>query len=173
MMRRFTEVANRVCVCAIALGACVATLLLPATATEPAFPQDWQYCVRRGYALCGTYSVLDVGKKAVPKLDASQKRWLALIKRTPAYANRWKYLRFHVNAGTEKGQFPVLVFDATGDEDEGLLGHYPIVGVPCGVVYNARERSTEPMPASACSGPTAPPVIGQRAFLRAWRSSPR
>jgi hypothetical protein len=172
MMRRFTEVANRVCVCAIALGACVATLLLPATATEPAFPQDWQYCVRRGYALCGTYSVLDVGKKAVPKLDASQKRWLALIKRTPAYANRWKYLRFHVNAGTEKGQFPVLVFDATGDEDEGLLGHYPIVGVPCGVVYNARERSTEPMPASACSGPTAPPVIGQRAFLRAWRSSP-
>lgn len=113
-------------------------------------------CVLRGRSLCDTYSVLDVGKAGVPRLSRAELNWLHRIRGTPAYAMRWKHLRFVT--GLHPRGLPLIVFDDEGQAAYGLGGLYAIIGIPCGGIYDPTEGMVEAMPMSACVGATSEPV---------------
>ncbi len=128
----------------------------------------------------GTYSVLDVGKPGVPHLSSRQQAWLGLIRRSPGYAARWKYLRFTVRLitvnGTQGGRLlplkvPLVVFYARGWTP--AFAHYDapfhIIGEPCRFDFDPVTDGATADVIEACAKdggwPTPPPILGERRFL--------
>lgn len=127
-----------------------------------------------------TYSVLDIGKPRVPSLTARQTQWLRLIHCAPAYAKRWKELRFTVDPiantvldgkPTEPRQVqlrvPLVVFDPNGWTPSFGNGTFYIIGAPCRAYFDPVTDTLSAPVNEVCLGKDRPPSIaGAERFLR-------
>jgi hypothetical protein len=109
-----------------------------------------------------TYSVLDAGKTGVPHLGAMQAAWLRLIHDDPAYAPRWKRLRWSL---VPEDHLPLVVFEYRGEDFNTTL--FPIIGDACNAFLDTSEGTVMATPHfdRPCAASEELRVRGEKALL--------
>jgi hypothetical protein len=83
-----------------------------------------------------TYSVLDVGKRGIPKLGEPQMAWLRLIHNDPTYGPQWRHLRWTL---VPEDHLPLVVFQYAGQDFD--LTYFLVIGDVCNAALDLSEGS--------------------------------
>jgi len=161
--------------------AIVLTMVSPPTGTASPLPQSTPFLAATApLNWYGTYSIRDVGKKGVPKLNARQLRWLRRVEQWPGLQRpdlllpdelRHPVLRFALPLPGV--HVPLIVFNA-----RTLNGWNPsvnpdftlrawIIGERCNTYFNPLQHQVVAATEAACTyiGTPPPTIPGGQPFL--------